>query len=335
MARRWLVRAAHWAVVGSLTWASSVAAAPGARKTPKKAPAPKAELPKPVDAPKEKAEDPEGPFAPKGKTGKLREATTPEPLTGPAEIAPMPDKPGAGGLDLVFGFGKNGTGDQALEFSVISFLLGGTYAVTPQLGVRLRIPFATGKVTGADAPSYNSSTFGNVELAGSYTLEMGESVKLPIELALAVPTGGGDAFAPSDDRASVRRYAVNTAARASRGLEEDALYSPHRLGIVPGVALRYRGGAIQTGAFTKVPVLIRAGGEDPPGSPPNTPNAVVATINPVVIEWIVGGDFRYAVYKDTIDVGARAWITLLTAEHFDTNLPGLVTPSKLQFVIEP
>jgi hypothetical protein len=247
---------------------------------------------------------------------------------------------------MVFGFGKTGgtTGPDAVELSVVSFLLGGTYQVDPEWGTRLRIPFATGKITylGTDSSfaeppnqGYNSTAFGNIELAGNYTFALGPSTKLPLELALAVPTASGDRFPPPDDLARGRHYRINAAAQASRGMEEDALFAPHRFGIIPKGSISYKAGAIDTGAFLKVPVLIKAGGEAP--APPIAASAATFTLNSTIIMGVIGGDFHYGFADNKVDVGARAWAALLSNDYYDINFSGggVTTPSKFQFVLEP
>src|SRR5260221_3482503 len=115
---------------------------------------------------------------------------------------------------------------------------------------------------------------------------MGPRTKLPIELALTPPTSNGDRFPPPDDQTRRFHYRVNTAAQVARGMEDDALFASHRFGIIPGARLRYRNSAVDTGAFLKVPILIRTGGEEPPAIPP--PGDPAFKINSTVIEVVAG-----------------------------------------------
>jgi hypothetical protein len=342
--------------VGTLTVGAAGQKAPKKKgaKTPPPAPpaaaAPAEPQKPPASTTPEKEE--EGPFAPKGRTGKLKEDMGPEESSSEdkpkgEKTAPPPaaDKPGAAGADIVFGFGKTGgtTGPDAVELSVVSFVLGGGYHFTPEWGGRLRVPFATGKIThvGNEASGfenlnegYNAAAFGNVELAGSYTLSLGPSTKLPLELAFAVPTASGDRFPPSDDLIRGRRYRINAAAQASRGFEEDALFAPHRFGIVPRGAIGYRSGAIETGGFVKVPVLIKVGGG---AVPPQVTGQATFALNSTVIAGVVGGDFHYGFADNKIDVGSRAWFTVMSNDYYDVLYTGgsVTQPSKFQFVLEP
>jgi hypothetical protein len=313
--KMWLVRIAALAVVGSTTWSAGAQAKPDDESKP--------------------ADDSEGPFAPKGKTGRLREAPTP--VAKAEEAPPPPEKRGMALLDIVYGFGSHSTGpDDTFDLAVASFVVGGAYQVTPAIGLRLRVPFATGKITEAGDPSggYNTATFGNVEVAGNYTLDLGAHTKLPIELAFTPPTSNGDRFGgpEPEEVAKVRHFRLNTAALVARGMEDDALFAPHRFGITPGARLRFHSGALDTGAFLKVPILIRAGGEDPRppamGHPDLKPNSTV-------IEVVAGGQIFYGVLADKIDIGLRAWAAAMSDEYIDATLPGGTAPDKFQFVLEP
>jgi hypothetical protein len=321
--KMWLVRIAALTVVGSATWSAAAQTPPAAAK--------------PDDAGKEKpVDDSEGPFAPKGKTGKLKEVTPSADAKAEEGPAPSPvEKPGMVGMDIVYGFGSHTEGpDDTFDMTVASFVLGFAYQVTPAVGLRLRLPFATGKITEPGQAGYNSATFGNVEIAGNYTVDMGPRTKLPIELAFTPPTSNGDRNGGPDAEgvAKVRHYRVNTAAQVARGMEDDALFAPHRFGIIPGARLRFHSASIDTGAFLKVPILIRAGGEDPRPTVAGHPDL---KINSAVIETVVGGQFFYAVAANKIDLGLRAWVAFMSNEFIDATLPGGTPPDKLQFVLEP
>jgi hypothetical protein len=328
--KMWLVRLTSLALVGSLAWGAD--AAPRKRKKTTTAPEPD-----PEPSAETKAADTEGPFAPAGKTGKLREDEAPTAIVksdGAEEGPPPTPKLGMAGFDLVFGFGKMNTGTEATEFKVASFLVGGSYEVSPNVALRLRFPFTTGQVTTGDEaanPKYSATAIGNLELAASYAVDLGPHAKLPIELALALPTASGDRYAPPEEKGVLRHYRINAAAQVARGLEEDALFATHRFGIIPAVAFRYQHGALQTGAFLKIPIMIKAGG----ASDDNLLPALMLSTNPTVIETVVGGDFYYGIVGNMLGLGARAWLTWMSNQAIDVNLPGLTPPPKVQFVAEP
>jgi len=116
-------------------------------------------------------------------------------------------------------------------------------------------------------------------------------------------------------------------------LEDDALFAPHRLGVIPAVRLEYQRGPIITGGFLKVPLMFRVGGEDPP--PPAAGQSQTLSITGTVVEGVLGGLFRYAILDGKMDLGARAWIAYVANEFIKNDIPNLTQPSKFQFVLEP
>jgi hypothetical protein len=319
METKWLVRAAFLAVVGSLTWSNQAQAQ--------------------APTPPKKAED-EGPFAPKGKTGKLREAEQAELAPKEAAEAPPPkEKPFAVGADIVYGIGRAGSGTDVgannVEFKVASILLGVSYQADPKVNARLRFPISNGSIDGADSgqfggtPSFSASAAGNVEMGMTYNSDMGPHTKLPFDLGLYLPVASGDRFPPPEGNGRQRAYLVNTAAQWSRGMEEDALFAPHRLSLVPKLSLRYVAGGISTGGYVKTPLLLRVGGGDP-SSPPDE-----YAVKSAVFQAIVGGDFHIDVSRNKIDVGTRAWLMWMSSDYIERTLVGSTPTSKLQFVLEP
>jgi hypothetical protein len=167
----------------------------------------------------------------------------------------------------------------------------------------------------------------------SYTTEMGPHTKLPFDIGLYLPVAGGDRFPPPEDPARERAFRINTAAQWAHGLEEDALFAPHRLSLVPGLALRSSSGGLTAGGFVKLPLMMRMGGGDP-SSPPPSPSENY-TIKSVVFEAVVGGEFRFDVSRNKMDIGARAWLTWMSSEFIVRELANTTSPSRLQLVVEP
>jgi hypothetical protein len=325
METKWLVRAAFLAVVGSLAWPVQAQA---------QAPTP----------PKKEAED-EGPFAPKGKTGKLKEAEQAELAPKPEPEAPPPkEKPYSVGADIVYGIGRAGSGTDIganpIEFKTASIVLGVGYQADPKINARLRFPISNGSIDGADqaqfggTSSFSASAVGNVELGMSYNSEMGPHTKLPFDVGLFLPVASGDRFPPPEGNGRQRAYLVNTTAQWSRGMEEDALFAPHRLSLVPKLSLRYVEGGITAGGFIKLPLLMRIGGGDPP-SPPPPPPASDYAIKSAVLQATLGGEFRFDVSRNKMDLGVRAWLTWMSSEYIERILPGSTPPTKFQVALEP
>jgi hypothetical protein len=318
METSWLVRAASLAVVGSLTWSTQVQAQ--AQPPAKKA-----------------ADDDSGPFAPKGKTGKLREAEEAENAPKPQPDAPPPKvSKYAAGADIVYGFGNSGSGTEAgsapLKYSVASFTLAATYQADPQINARIRFPISTGSI-GEGSAAYNASAVGNIELGMSYTSDMGPHTKLPFDIGLYLPVASGDRFPPPEDPARERSFRINTAAQWSHGLEDDALFAPHRLSLVPGLALHSSAGGMTAGGFIKLPLMLRVGGQDPQNPPPTANDQY--TIKSVVFEAVVGGEFRFDLSRNKMDLGVRAWLTWMSGEFIQRDLAGTTGAPRLQIVAEP
>jgi hypothetical protein len=322
METKWLVRAALLAVVGSLTWP---------RRADAQAPTP----------PKKEAED-EGPFAPKGKTGKLREAEQAElaPKTEP-DAPPPKEKPVSAGADLVYGLGKSGSGTDVganpVDFKVASIVLGLFYQADPKINARLRFPVSNGSISEADdrqfaGTAFSATAVGNLELGMTYNSDMGPNTKIPLDIGLYVPTANGDRFPPPEGNGRQHAYLVNTAAQWARGLEEDALFAPHRLSLVPKVGVRYAAGGISTGGYLKLPLLMRMGGGDPPSPPIGNDDYAIKSF---VAQAIIGGNFHIDVSRNTIDVGMRAWLAWMSGEYVERVLTGSTPPTKIQLSLEP
>jgi hypothetical protein len=317
MEKKWLVRAAILAAVGSLTWSNQAEA--------------QAQTP-----PTKQAED-EGPFAPKGKTGKLREAEQAENAPKPEPEAPPPkEKPYSVGADIVYGLGRTGSGTEVgadpIEYKVASIIVGATYQADPRVGVRFRIPVSNGSVD--TGQTYSATALGNIELGMTYTSDMGPHTKLPFDVGLYLPVAQGDRFPPPEDPARLRTFRVNTMAQWARGLEEDALFAPHRLSLVPRLSLRYAEGGIAAGGFVKLPLMLRIGGQDVP-VPSSEEGGSDYALKSVVFEAVVGGDFRVDIQRNKFDIGTRAWITWMSSEFVQRILANTTAPDRLQINVEP
>jgi hypothetical protein len=320
----WLARAASWTIVGSL---ASVAWA----KKPAPAPAPPTDQTAPEPAkPAVPTVEEDGPYAPKGKTGKLREEMVEEtPSDSAKKPPPPPKKRGVVGLDAVIGFGKTIRAPDVpdrLSTTSFSVVIGGGYEVTKNVVLGLRVPLlATASFRPQQEASFSGTAFGNLELAARYNNELGEHTGIPVELALAIPTGSGDYFAWTAVNRQ-KNYRAQTAAQASRGLEDDALFSPHRFGFVPGTGLNYDGSSLHVSAFLKIPILVRTGGQDSVPPP-------AYTLHGVVVETVLGGGGFVDVVSNTLDLGLRAWWTQLWVEPISPDIGE--GPSKTQIAIEP
>ncbi len=187
-------------------------------------------------------------------------------------------------LDLVLGWGNAPfavqnlptTGTQAITYTlgratpaaVQSFLLAGSVEVARHVALGLRVPlsFATFSPDGSAARSAGS--VGNVEIEAEwgtrYALASASTLSVACTLGVALPSAQGDEI-PSDlvardasavDVNSYDPFSLSRAAAMSRGDEENALFEPRRLGIVPKIALFYRGPRLSIEPSVKVENLV-------------------------------------------------------------------------------
>jgi hypothetical protein len=167
------------------------------------------------------------------------------------------------GVDFVAGFGKTGVVDQAPPASANvaligkvgadpvqpdSFVLDVEYAALPRLAFGLRLPLITGAINPDASQGRSAAAIGNLELEGEATFSLSPALVLVGSFGVALPTAQGTpipsataALPATFDPDAYDRYSLNYAAAASRGFEDDALFFPGRLSLVPQIALLVRG----------------------------------------------------------------------------------------------
>jgi hypothetical protein len=185
-------------------------------------------------------------------------------------------------LDAVLGWGNvpfavqnlPTAGTQAITYSrsdatpsdVQSFVLTGRFDATEHLAVGVRLPFTLGTFSPAGSAARSTTSLGNVELEGELETRLGAQVKLVGALGVALPTGQGDEIpttlvdvpASSVNAGSYDRYSLARAAALARGYEDNALFETGRLGVVPKIAIVYRGPRVGLEPYVKVENLIQA-----------------------------------------------------------------------------
>jgi hypothetical protein len=227
------------------------------------------------------------------------------------------------GVDLIFGFGKTNTVSTTLpgtlatvpdstlgasKISTQSFLFTFGAEVAKGVGVGFRLPYTLGSWTQPGQSSRSTGAVGNLELEGDYELHLNPQMRLIFGLGLALPTAQGseipaqeeldaDKIAAQQNQSSYDKQAVNTAAAASRGFLDNALYETKRFGIIPQVALNYTVSHVLIDPFVKMENLISSS-----GSPPHS----------YIGEVVIGTFLGYEVLKQ-MDVGARVWANVLFA----------------------
>jgi hypothetical protein len=113
------------------------------------------------------------------------------------------------------------------------------------------------------SPSRSTSSIGNLELEAEYPLRLAESLLFGVALGVALPTGQGaeipdlnGANASSVDEDAYDRFSLARAAALARGSEDNALFEPRRLGIIPKIGASYRTGSLKIEPYVKVENLI-------------------------------------------------------------------------------
>ncbi len=214
--------------------------------------------------------------------------------TSPAQVPPgaEPAAPEAGpshaereekamvGIDFVLGWGRvpfavqnlpapgtpgvTYTRDDGVSSNVQSILLQASMDVVEHVGIGARLPLTFAGFSPNGSAGRSTTTFGNLELEGEYGMHVAHRLRLVGSLGLDLPTAQGTEIPPTlnqvpaqqVDTTSYDRYSLNRAAAAARGFEDNALFAPNRLGIVPKVALVYRLRGLSVEPYVKVENLI-------------------------------------------------------------------------------
>jgi hypothetical protein len=241
------------------------------------------------------------------------------------------------GADLVVGTGKTSIANTAPPTGVeagptnsigpsqvtTESLMFGASVEFGHFEVGARLPVTFGTFNPPDAPSRTTTAAGNLELEGLYSHELRHDLELRFGLGIALPTAQGqevpahatDLGANSSgviDQSSYDRGALNLAAAASRGWEENALFEPSRFGIIPKVEVAYERRALVLEGYVKLENLIDTSGK---------------ADHSYIAELVIGGRAAYRLCAH-LEPGLRIW----------TNLGGElngITDDKPVAVVEP
>jgi hypothetical protein len=225
---------------------------------------------------------------------------------------------GKAGLDLVLGWGKvpfavlnAPTGAQPVPTysyadkvpsNVQSFILGGSVEVVEHVEVGARLPFTFAGFSPDGTAGRSATSFGNLEVEGEYGSRVAQGLRLSGSLGLALPTAQGtevppdlaNAVATQVDQSGYDRWSLNRAAAAARGYEDNALFEPHRLGIIPKVGLLYRTHGLSIEPYVKLENLV------------STSSSLT---NSYVGELVGGLRVGYWVHKE-FEVALRGWVNV-------------------------
>lgn len=272
-------------------------------------------------------EEGDGKFAPQGKTGHLKEEER------EAEEAKKPENyrilpPRDFGLDMVFGVGSIRdvrSDSNRTNVTVASFVPYFEWRMSERWSWGVRFPLTKGSVDGpVSNDEHKPFATGNFEGHLQATFKLKRFMRLPVSLAIALPTGQGQMFPPQDETGAKPQALVNHAAGASRGWEEQALFTPKRAGFVPAVGFTYDTRVLHFAVKTKFELMIRTA-----GGLPLTEND--GTVHNPAINWVTGASFFYDFLDGKVSPGLRTWVAV-------GRLPESVRSSDYsgaQFVIEP
>jgi hypothetical protein len=212
-------------------------------------------------------------------------AVAPAPAAG-AEAAPAEAEPGHEreakamvGLDLVLGWGRvpfavqNAPGagqpyvtytrNDGVSSNVQSLMLVGSMELLEHVGVGARLPLTFAGFSPNGSAGRSTTAIGNLELEGEISWQLARRLHLVGSLGVALPTAQGSEIpdlqqtpAQQVDSTSYDRYSLSRAAAAARGFEDNALFEPNRLGVVPKIALVYRLNGWTIEPYVKVENLI-------------------------------------------------------------------------------
>jgi len=270
----------------------------------------------------------EGKFAPSGKTGaKKREEDEKAEALKSEDYRVLPSRDV--GVDMVIGFGairdvRSDTNPTSV--TAISFVPYFAWRLGEMWSIGARLPLATGSIAGPLGPDddYDSFAIGNFEASVGAKLKLRRRMSLPTSFAVTVPSAQGDMFPQQDSAGAKPQALLQQAVAGSRGWEEQAPYTPNRLGIVPRVGFAYDTRLLHFEASTKFELLIRTGGETPA-------SAGEGTLHDPAYNWVTSASFFYDFLDGMVSPGLRAWLAV-------TQLPvskGTSDYSGAQFVIEP
>lgn len=261
----------------------------------------------------------DGRYAPKGKTGALKEEeeekAEAEREKGPLKLGP----PGLFVIDTVIGFGDMMVVAQEVDgetsLTVLSFAAQGRYRFGETWALGVRVPFSNGSVKGPKddtTDDYSTFALGNLELQIQPTFHVSRRLSVPVNVSFFAPMAAGDLYAAAADQGARAQAIVNQAASASRGWEETALFASKRAGTSLGAGVSYRREALQLGVSTKIEIMKKTGGNDPPAA--LTPDRQGALQDPNT-NWVTTLSGRYELMDGLVAPELRAWLAVYTVPH--------------------
>jgi hypothetical protein len=158
---------------------------------------------------------------------------------------------------------------QALRFTSQNADVGFSYEPINDLALGVELPI-THITYDADLGPRSVTAIGNFELNAEYVRVIAKHLALAPSLEVALPTAQGEeeptkaevAAEPGKvrDVTSLDRFSAQRAAAAARGWEENHLFAPHRLGVVPRIGVLYELGKLEIEPYAKLGALFSTRG---------------------------------------------------------------------------
>jgi hypothetical protein len=195
------------------------------------------------------------------------------------------------------------TRSSSVDANVQSLILGGSLELLEHVSVGLRLPVTFAAFSPDGSLSRSTASFGNIELAGSYEAAVARRLALVTSLAVALPTSQGNEIPADLDRVPAARVDVMGydrsslafAAASARGYEDNALFAPNRLGLVPRLTLAYDAYPFRAEPYVKIENLFSTAS------------------SPAYLGEVVGG-IRIGYWVERhLEIGLRGWCNVAYA----------------------
>jgi hypothetical protein len=158
---------------------------------------------------------------------------------------------------------------QALRFTSQNADVGFSYEPINDLAIGVEFPI-THITYDADLGPRSVTAIDNFELNAEYVRVIAKHLALAPSLEVALPTAQGEEEPSKEEVAadpgkvrdvtSLDRFSAQRAAAAARGWEENHLFAPHRLGVVPRIGLLYELGKLELEPYAKLGALFSTRG---------------------------------------------------------------------------
>lgn len=236
--------------------------------------------------------------------------------------------------NVLIGFGQapepgEGADKTTGKTTAATILLGGSYDVSPDFTLGLRIPYTIGRERQIDGLYQSGQVLGAPELLAEYRATLSPFTRLPIFFGFGLPLAQGN----YDSADHLRLSRLNDFADAASGYRDPELFQPKRLPIIVGVGIDYERKALNLHAATKVVVGVNAGGKERPQTDP------VGTfdLKSVSFRNVTSGGIAYQfVDKPRLYGALDSWMAIsainpIEFESFDH----AKKPTRFQLVFEP